>query len=475
MTEIGMTDAFRFLQLFIARALNSYGLRNIQEIESGEKTGDELVKISFSLLFWKMFFFMITHRCNPFNKAIVGIILSQRFIMEEVFQKGSITYMTKSSPTEKPEDAIRGLVEMRWIGKTIRVVIADDSRLLRRMVRDLLESSSNICVVGEASDGEETLEVVERTNPDVLLLDIVMPKKDGISVIKELMKKRPLPIVIFSSLTHDNADITLTALELGAVDFLLKPGSLPVPPDIGIIKDELIKKIRIAAYIGPVRLTINRMMLQRFDIKKTQFTHKIANVVVVIGASTGGPSIVRQIISRLPGDLPAAVLIVVHMPPLFTKLFAERLDQVSSLIVKEAVDGEKILTGHAYVAPGDFHMYVRKAIGGAVISLKKGPKIHGVRPALDATLESVADVFGPRTIAVVLTGMGCDGARGALKVKKHGGYVIAQDEASSIIYGMPKAVVDVGAADLVINYRAIPDVIVRLSRIREKVVDYHVK
>lgn len=364
---------------------------------------------------------------------------------------------------------------MSRIGKTIRVVIADDSRLLRRMVKELLESSPYIRVVGEASDGEETLEIVERTNPDVLLLDIVMPRKDGISVIKELMRKKPLPIVVFSSLTRENADITLTALELGAVDFLLKPGGLPTPLNIESIRDELIKKVRVAAYVGPIRLTINKMTVRRATIKTAQFLYKTANVAVVIGASTGGPSIVRQILSRLPGDLPAAVLVVVHMPPLFTKLFAERLDQASALTVKEAVDGEKILTGHAYVAPGGFHMCVSKTVEGAVISLKKGPKIHGVRPALDVTLDSVAEVFGARTIAVILTGMGCDGANGALKVKKYGGYVIAQDEASSVIYGMPKAVVDVGAADLVADYRAIPEVIVKLARIRGRVVDYHVR
>jgi len=345
--------------------------------------------------------------------------------------------------------------------KHIRVVVADDSRLLRRMVRDILESSNYIRIVGEASNGEETLEVVRRTKPDVLLLDIVMPKKDGIAVIKEIMQENPLPIVVFSSLTRENAEITLTALEHGAFDFILKPGGTPVPLSLNDVKEELIRKIRVAAYVGPIKLTVKRMIKRENKATLMSPRHRVADTVVVIGASTGGPSIIRYLISRLPANLPAAVLVIQHMPPLFTTLFADRLNKSSALLVKEAEDGETLLTGRVYVAPGDYHMEVERRVNDIVISLNRGPKVHGVRPALDVTLKSVSETFNSKVIAVVLTGMGRDGAEGALKVKQYGGYVIAQNESSSLVYGMPKAVVEVGAADLVTDYRLIPKAITK--------------
>ncbi len=347
---------------------------------------------------------------------------------------------------------------------SIRVAIADDSLFVRRMLRELLSSETDINVVGEAKDGEEAVKLVKNLKPDVLLLDIIMPNKDGLSALEEIMQENPIPVVVFSALTKKDANTTFEALEKGAIDFILKPGGLPVPTSLEEVRRELITKVRIAAYTGPVRLITKRLKEEVFPVKKKSYV-KEPSIVVVIGASTGGPSIVEYIVSRLPQDLPATVFVVQHMPALFTKVFADRLDKNSSLRVKEAEDGEKIVEGCCYVAPGDYHMIVDRK---NVIHLDKGPKVHGVRPSVDVTMKSVAEVFGSRSVGVVLTGMGWDGAEGAYTIRKVGGFVIAQDKKTSIVYGMPKAVVDVGAANMVLPYHEIPSTITRLVKVKKE-------
>lgn len=357
---------------------------------------------------------------------------------------------------------------MTRLNRPIRVVIVDDSLLIRMAIKEILASDPGIEVIGEAKDGVEAVETVKKLKPDVLLLDIILPRKDGITVLKEIMEENPLPVVVFSSLTRENAEVTLEALELGAFDFLLKPGALPVPLSLEDVKRELIRKVRMAAHVGPIKLS-TRGLTRRIGVVKSAYTpiHTKAEVVAVIGASTGGPSIVRYILSKLPPDLPAAVLVVQHMPPLFTKIFVERLDKDTSLKVKEASEGDRIMTGVVYVAPGDYHMKVRRGFNDFRIKLTKEPKVHGVRPSVDVTLKSVALTFGSRSVVTILTGLGCDGAEGALAVKRVGGFVIAQDEASSVVYGMPKAVVDCGAADAVMHYKKMPKVIANVVNVKK--------
>ncbi len=346
---------------------------------------------------------------------------------------------------------------------SIRVVIADDSLFVRRMLREILTLESGISVVGEAKDGIEAVKLVKDLKPDVLLLDIIMPNKDGLSALEEIMQSNPIPVVIFSALTKQDASITFEALEKGAVDFILKPGGLPIPTSLEEVRRELITKVRIAAYTGPIRLITKHLSEKVIPVKRE--VYREADIVVVIGASTGGPSIVAHIISRLPQDFPAAILIVQHMPALFTKVFADRLDKNSNLKVKEAEEGEKIVEGVCYVAPGDYHLVVD---WGGIIHLNKGPKVHNVRPAVDVTMKSVAKIFGSKSIGVILTGMGWDGAEGSLAIRNAGGFVIAQDKKTSIVYGMPKAVVEVGAANVVLPYDEIPQMITRIVKIRKK-------
>jgi len=348
--------------------------------------------------------------------------------------------------------------------KIIRVAIADDSIFVRRMLRELLSSEPDINVIGEAGDGVEAIKLVKNLKPDVLLLDIIMPNKDGLSALEEIMRDNPTPTIIFSALTKKDASITFEALEKGAIDFILKPGSLPVPTSLEEVRRELITKVRVAAYTGPVRLITKRLKRETLPAGRKEYV-KEADIVVVIGASTGGPSIVEYILSRLPQDLSATVLVVQHMPTLFTKVFAERLDKNSGLRVKEAEEGEKIVEGFCYIAPGDYHMTVNRR---KVIHLDKGPKVHGVRPSVDITMKSVAEVFGSRSIGVILTGMGWDGAEGARAIRNVGGFVIAQDKKTSVVYGMPKAVIDMGAANMVLPYQEISSMIARLVKVKKE-------
>lgn len=349
--------------------------------------------------------------------------------------------------------------------KKVRVLIVDDSRLVRKMVSDILKRDSSIEIIGEAKDGEEAVKLTCELKPDVVLLDIILPKKDGITALKEIMSKCPVPVVLFSSVAKEESLITIEALEEGAVDFILKPGATPVPLSLDDIANELIRKIKIAASVGRTKLTIRRAIKSLVSLKKT--TQKTsASIITVIGASTGGPPIISYIMSKLNSNLPTAILIVQHMPPLFTKVFAERLDKISPFKVKEAEDNDIILNGHAYVAPGGKHMVVEPRGNDLVIRIIDGPRVHGVKPAVDVTLKSVAEHAGRRSIAIILTGMGHDGAQGCLLLKKRGGIVVAQDRRTSVVYGMPKAVADIGIADLVLPYYKIPEELERIIQLK---------
>ncbi|OYT48309.1 MAG: chemotaxis response regulator protein-glutamate methylesterase [Desulfurococcales archaeon ex4484_42] len=340
--------------------------------------------------------------------------------------------------------------------KHIKVIIVDDSRLTRRVLRNTLENDPLIKVVGEASNGLEAIDKVLSLNPDVVIMDVVMPKMDGITAIKEILKVKPVPILVFSSITEEGSKAALDALEAGALEVIPKPGGTPIITDLKNLKDELIRKVKVLASIGRAKLSARLSLLTlrpevtSAPLETPGITDKPAPTVAVIASSTGGPQALMKVIPKVSVAPISALLIVQHMPPLFTKALAEKLDRVSVFKIKEAEDGEEVLTCHGYVAPGDYHMRVQIRRGKPRIELDKGPKIHGVRPAADITMKDVANVWGPATVAAVLTGMGCDGAEGAAAIKAKGGYVIAQDERTSIVWGMPKAVVTRGLADKVL-------------------------
>ncbi|MBC7189466.1 chemotaxis response regulator protein-glutamate methylesterase [Candidatus Aerophobetes bacterium] len=348
--------------------------------------------------------------------------------------------------------------------RKIKVLVVDDSAFMRKAIRQILESDPLIEVVGIARDGQDALEKVEELNPDVVTLDINMPRMDGLTCLRHIMTAHPLPVVMISSLTQKGAQETFRALELGAVDFIPKlSGTISL--DIGKQKNEIIAKVKAAARVRVEKkksLSTLKVVKPEISARGPEKRRVISQKVVVIGVSTGGPQTLMRIIPYLPGDLPAALLIVQHMPPNFTRAFAERLNSASALEIKEAEAGDFIEEGKGYLAPGDYHMTVAKrALGkGAIIRLSKEPSNTLHRPSVDVTMFSVAELYGENTVGVILTGMGSDGAEAMKEVKRRGGKTIAQDEESSIIFGMPKAAIEGGCVDKVVGVSKMAQAIV---------------
>ncbi len=337
----------------------------------------------------------------------------------------------------------------------LRVLVVDDSAFMRYAISRRLADDPDIQVVDTAANGAEALEKVVALAPDVVTLDVEMPVMDGLEALAQIMGTRPTPVVMLSSLTREGAEVTLRALELGAVDFILKPQNGSA---MGIVSlgDELIAKVKAAARsrIVPGRARIGAPASKA----PSRGTKMEARAVVAIGASTGGPRALHEVVPRLPADLPCSVLVVQHMPSGFTGALARRLDMDSAMTVSEATDGEGLLEGHVYVAPGDKHLVVRHGR----LRVEAGPKVHGVRPSVDVTLISLAAEFGARTVAAVLTGMGSDGAEGARAVRRAGGRVIVEDESTCTVFGMPRSVIEAGAADEVLPLHRVAGRIVEL-------------
>lgn len=338
-----------------------------------------------------------------------------------------------------------------------RVLVVDDSAFMRHCVSRALNAQPDMEVVGTATDGIEALELVRRLRPDVVTLDVEMPRLDGLRTLEILMREMPLPVVMLSSLTETGAPATIRALELGAVDFVTKPA----PPAVGIrqVEPRLVAAVRAAAQArvpgtpAPVRSAACRMgraaMAPAPSARGTEHSalggegHSRADQAVAIGCSTGGPRALLEVIPRLPPDLPATVLVVQHMPAGFTHSLAERLDHVSTLPVKEAQHGDLAIPGLVLLAPGGRHMELDST---GRVRLTDGPPVHGVRPSVDVLLSSLPPLFGERCVAVILTGMGCDGAAGAARVRAAGGRVLVEDPATATVYGMPRAVAERGLA-----------------------------
>lgn len=343
-------------------------------------------------------------------------------------------------------------------GAKINVVVVDDSAFMRMVLKDIIDSQADMQVVGVAKDGLEALEVIQQKKPDVVTLDVEMPRMNGIETLRNIMSRFPTRVIMVSSLTEEGADITITALSIGAVDFLTKPsGSTSL--SFREVADVLVQKIRTAISIDPSKLSSKPLSSK---ILMTPRRISTSEKAVVIGSSTGGPRSLDQIIPALPKDFPAPIFLVQHMPPMFTKSLAMRLNSLSNVQVKEAEDNEVVKKGVVYVAPGDYHMGVKSDGGVIKIFLDKSDKINNVRPAVDFTLMKVAEIYKANTIGVILTGMGRDGAKGAFKVKYYSGKVIAEDESTCVVYGMPKAVVEEGYADFVLPAHKIAEKLVEI-------------
>lgn len=340
----------------------------------------------------------------------------------------------------------------------VRVLIVDDSVVVRKLLSETLGSCAELEVCGTASNGAIAMAKIPILNPDVLTLDIEMPGMDGIQTLVEIRKQYPrLPVIMCSTLTERGAAITLEALSLGASDYVTKPSnSDSLAGAMEQMRRELLTKI-LTLTVKSRSHTAARSPALRIPKKTEQRSINI----VAIGSSTGGPNALAEVIPQLPADFPVPIVVVQHMPPLFTRFLAERLNGRSGLAVHEGEAGKQILTGSVWIAPGDFHMTVERKGTAQFLGLNQQPPENSCRPAVDVLFRSVADVYGPNVLGVVLTGMGLDGARGAMRVREAGGSVIVQDEATSVVWGMPGAVVSAGAADHVSPLKEIALEIIR--------------
>jgi len=331
--------------------------------------------------------------------------------------------------------------------RKIRVLIVDDSLLIRNLFSDILNSSGSIEVIGTASDPLDAREKIKILNPDVITLDIEMPKMDGITFLEKIMTLRPMPVVMASSLTQHGADATIRALELGAVDFIPKTDSTNFDADE--LSQSLIDKVIIAARTK-VKPLVKDQVVDNTNVSilaKKLKGKQYSKDIIAIGSSTGGVEAIKDIVSLLPSCVPP-IVITQHMPPKFTKSFAERMDGLSELDIFEAKDGEELVNGCAYIAPGDFHLKVIRKPGKYIVNLDRGEKVTGHRPSVDVMFESVSRaVNSSRALGIILTGMGKDGAMGMMALKKIDAVTIGQDESSCTVYGMPKAAYLAGAVD----------------------------
>ena len=346
--------------------------------------------------------------------------------------------------------------------KKTKVLIVDDSALIRKLLTEILASDPELEVVDTAKDPYDAREKIKRLNPDVITLDVEMPKMDGITFLANIMRLRPMPVVMVSSLTQQGADVALTALELGAVDYVAKP-KIGVRDGLLTSSRELLEKVKAAAH-ARVRAPKKPRLLREVEAKHSADVilprrsaprlSETTDGIIAFGSSTGGTEAIHEVMAELPPDTPG-IVITQHIPQTFSARFAERLDQRSALRVAEARDGERILLGHAYVAPGNKHLLVERCGARYVCRLNDGLPVNRHRPSADVLFRSVAQSAGVKAMGIILTGMGEDGARGLEEMHAAGGYTIAQDRETSVVWGMPGAAVKRGAAREVLPLEAI--------------------
>ncbi|WJW76815.1 chemotaxis response regulator protein-glutamate methylesterase [Thiohalobacter sp. IOR34] len=339
----------------------------------------------------------------------------------------------------------------------IRVLIVDDSALIRQMLTAILDSDPDIEVVATAPDPYIAREKIKSLNPDVLTLDVEMPRMDGITFLRNLMRLRPMPVLMVSSLTEQGADVTLEAMELGAIDFVTKP-RIDVQHAMQAYAEEIVAKVKMAAKARPraysddgsrsaVKPRLSADAVIGRSRHRPQF--RTTDSLIAIGASTGGTEAIKEVLQALPADTPG-VVITQHIPAAFSAPFAKRMDGISAMSVCEAEDGQQIVRGHVYIAPGDRHLLVERDGARFVCRLNEGPPVNRHRPSVDVLFRSVADQIGINAVGVLLTGMGNDGAHGMQEMKQAGAHTIAQDEASSVVWGMPGEAVKLGCVDRVL-------------------------
>jgi two-component system, chemotaxis family, protein-glutamate methylesterase/glutaminase len=336
---------------------------------------------------------------------------------------------------------------------TIKVLVVDDSALARKLLTAMLARAPDIEVVGTASDPFAARERIKKLNPDVITLDVEMPRMDGLTFLENLMRLRPMPVVMVSSLTQRGADVTLRALELGAIDFVAKP-RIDIAGTLEDYEEELVAKVRVAA---AARVVARPSTPRRRTVDERHSTSAVlpalgqhamlrtTDRIIAVGASTGGTEAIREMLAEMPADAPA-IVISQHIPAAFSKPFADRMNRSSAMAVCEAQDGQQILAGHAYIAPGDRHLVIERDGARYLCRLSNGPHVNRHRPSVDVMFRSVAHHVGPNAVGVILTGMGDDGARGLKEMLEAGAGTIAQDEATSVVWGMPGQAVRIGAA-----------------------------
>lgn len=341
-----------------------------------------------------------------------------------------------------------------YMSKKISVLIIDDSALVRQVLSEIINSSSKLEVIGVARDPIDAREKIKQLNPDVLTLDVEMPKMDGVTFLKNLMRLRPMPVVMISTLTEAGADITLEALEVGAVDFISKP-KLDVQGALKEYTAEIIEKLEIAgkAKVREYKKSVVRVSTEKkldasvvLEKRTGKIRFKTTDKIVALGASTGGTEAIKEVLESLPANAPG-IVISQHIPIAFSKSFTERVNKTSLVTVCEPTDGQKIVPGYVYIAPGDKHLLVERSGAEYICRLNDGPPVSRHKPSVDVMFRSVAQNVGPNAMGVMLTGMGADGAQGMLEMKQQGAYNISQDEDSCVVWGMPGAAVKAGAID----------------------------
>jgi two-component system chemotaxis response regulator CheB len=337
----------------------------------------------------------------------------------------------------------------------VRVVIVDDSLFMRAAIKKLLTSDARFDVVGEAKDGRDAVEKVQALRPDVCTMDFNMPNLDGAGAVREIMRIHPTPVVMLSAHTREGAKETFEALAAGAVDFLAKPSG-EVSAEMAKVGVALREKVAAAAHARPMPMIHAPRPAAQPRITTPRAVGIVGPKIVVVGISTGGPAALGRFLPRFPADTSLALVIVQHLPAGFTAALAERLDGMCAIRVREAADGDRPEAGLALVAPGDRHLEV---LPDGTLRTNEDPEVNGVRPSADVTMLAAAAVFGRRAVGVVMTGMGKDGAEGMRAIKAAGGATLVQDEASSVIWGMPRACVEAGCADRVVPLDALADAV----------------
>lgn len=348
----------------------------------------------------------------------------------------------------------------------LRMLVVDDSAVIRRLVSEALASDPSIEVASTAPNGKIALDKIEQLRPDAVTLDVEMPVMDGLETLRQIRRRWPrLPVIMFSTLTERGASTTLDALALGASDYVAKPSnSGKLDEGLAAIRSSLIPKIKaLCAHLDLTGVRVTRPTVLRSLPRHVPLSAAVK--ILAIGVSTGGPQALEKILPRLPGEFPVPVVIVQHMPKIFTRLLADRLSASSALSVRECVPGAALAPGQVWIAPGDFHMQLRKGGGNVVLETNQAPPENSCRPAVDVLFRSVAEIYGGSVLSVILTGMGSDGLRGCEAIHAAGGRIFVQDEASSVVWGMPGAVANAGIADKVLPLDEISEEVCRYVEI----------